>query len=78
MEANTRMNTKLKTAAELIANNIREHAEYFGDANEPYCWGLTVADVAKDVFEPLKDKHPGKEEWARDAMRAGLRSEHQF
>jgi hypothetical protein len=69
---------KLTTAAQLIADNIREHANYFGNASEPYCWGLTMADVAKDVFELLKDKHPGREEWARDAMRAGLRSEHQF
>jgi hypothetical protein len=72
------MNTKLKSAAQLIADNIREHADYFDNASEPYCWGLTVADVAKDVFELLKDKCPGKEEWARDAMRAGLRSDHTF
>jgi hypothetical protein len=49
MEANTRMNTddKLKTAARLIATNIRE-GELLAD--EPYGWGLTLADVAKDVF----------------------------
>jgi hypothetical protein len=78
MEANTRMNTKLKSAAELIAGDIRENAHYFGNASEPYWWGLTMADVAKDVFELLKDQCPGREDWARDAMRAGLRSEHQF
>jgi hypothetical protein len=81
MEANTRMNTddKLKTAAQLIAEGIREPApDGSSIVAEPYCWGLTLADVAQRVFLLLKDECPGREEWAHEAMRAGWRSEHNF
>jgi hypothetical protein len=83
MEALTYMNTddkhlqsaKLKSAAQLIADDIRD-GELLAD--EPYGWGLTMADMAKQVYDLLKDKFPGREEWAHNAMRAGLRSEHKF
>jgi hypothetical protein len=66
---------KLKSAAQLIADDIRDGELLAG---EPYGWGLTMADVAKQVYDLLKDKYPGQEEWARDAMRAGLHSDHTF
>jgi hypothetical protein len=64
-------NDMSRSAAQIIAQKIRDDAL----DDEPYCWGLSLAEVAKQVYDLLKDKHPGREQWAREAMRAGFLSE---
>jgi hypothetical protein len=63
----------MSRAAELIADQFRDDPLV---GAEPYCWGLTLADVAEQVCDLLQYKYPGREEWVRKTMRAGFLSKY--